>query len=422
MREGRGGGESDMRLLFISAAFPPMRAGESEHAHHQCLHLASQGVEVHLLTSCANQGHPKMPFEVHPVMQDWSWKDLSRLARFFRNNKPDAILLMYSGWIYNSHPMITFAPTIAKHVLPGIPFVTQMEIEEGENWGSSMTRALRKAAQFLVGPSGVDYSFGTLLRDSARLICLSEHHRTKHAARLPDVLKKSVVIPPPPLLTLCSDGPVAARERGRTALGLRADEFLLVFFGYADKNKGIETLFRAVQIAGKETDHIRLAMIGGGRGSSTQGVDQRAQSISKYEREILALPDQLGISNKVTWLSGYDHDSDAASMYLYAADACVLPFDQGVTLSRSSLAAAVAHGIPVITTRGHSLETPFRHAENLFLCQPKDPEALALAIRRVMSTPGLRLQLAEGAGQLAREWFSWEKAVTRLMETIQRDP
>ena len=78
-----------MRLLFISAAFPPMRAGESEHAYHQCLHLASQGVEVHLLTSCANLGHPEMPFAVHPIMRDWSWEDLPRLAGFFLKNKPD---------------------------------------------------------------------------------------------------------------------------------------------------------------------------------------------------------------------------------------------------------------------------------------------------------------------------------------------
>ena len=172
-----------------------------------------------MLTSRANLGHPRMPFAVHPIMRDWSWKDLPRLAGFFRKNKPDAILLMYSGWIYNSHPMITFASTVAKRVLPGIPFVTQLEIEEGENWRSPITRALRKGAQYLAGSSGVDYHFGTLLRDSTRLICLSENHRTKHAARLPGVLKKSVVIPPPPLLTLCSDGPIAARQRGRAALG-----------------------------------------------------------------------------------------------------------------------------------------------------------------------------------------------------------
>ncbi len=50
-----------MRLLFISAAFPPMRAGESEHAYYQCRHLSSRGGEVHLLTSRANRGLPGMP-------------------------------------------------------------------------------------------------------------------------------------------------------------------------------------------------------------------------------------------------------------------------------------------------------------------------------------------------------------------------
>jgi glycosyltransferase involved in cell wall biosynthesis len=363
-----------------------------------------------------------MPFAVHPLMRDWSWKEVPRLVQFFRNIKPDAILLMYSGWIYNSHPMITFAPTIAKHVLPGIPFVTQMEIEEGENWRPLLMRVVRKGVQYLVGPSGVDFSFGTLLRDSTGLICLSEQHQVKHTARLPGALAKSLVIPPPPLLMMCSDGPILARERGRTALGLGPDDFLLVFFGYADKNKGIETLFRAVQIVSKEASCITLAMIGGGRGSSIQGADQRAQNISKYEREILALPDQLGISNQVRWLRGYDSDSDAASMYLYAADACVLPFDQGVTLSRSSLAAAAAHGIPIITTRGESVETPFRHEENLFLCPPKDPDALALAIHRVIGSSHLRIKLSEGARELAREWFSWETAVPRLMKAIQRCP
>ena len=72
-----------MRLLFISAAFPPMRAGESEHAYHQCRHLSSQGVEVHLLTSCANLGHPRMPFAVHPIMRIGRGRTFRDLSDFF---------------------------------------------------------------------------------------------------------------------------------------------------------------------------------------------------------------------------------------------------------------------------------------------------------------------------------------------------
>jgi len=366
-----------------------------------------------------------MPFTVHPIMRDWSWKDLPRLVGFLRTNKPDAVMLMYTGWIYNAHQMITYAPSIVKWVLRGIPFVTQMETEEEEEnwrWRSVTTRAMRKAAQYLVGPRGVDYFFGTLLRDSTRLIFLSEQHLAKYAARHPEVSGKSEVIPPPPLLTLCSDDSGSARRCGRTKLGLSDDEFLLAFFGYVDMNKGIETLFRAMQIVNKEVSNIKLAMIGGGRGSASTRVDQRAQIVADYERELLALPGQLGISNKVMWLSGYDSDSDIGSMYLSAADVCVLPFDRGVTLSRSSLAAVLAHGIPVITTRGESVETPFRHEENLFLCPPKEPEALALAIRQVMESPDLQKRLRDGARALAREWFSWDKAVARTIGAFQKEP
>ncbi len=116
---------------------------------------------------------------------------------------------------------------------------------DGEGWRGPLIRLLRKCAQYLVGPADVDYFFGTLLRDSTRIVFLSEQNRLKHAARLPDVLKKSLIIPPPPLLTLSPSGPAATRKLGRKTLGLTSNEFLLVFYGYVDPNKGIETLFRA---------------------------------------------------------------------------------------------------------------------------------------------------------------------------------
>ncbi|HEU4682891.1 MAG TPA: glycosyltransferase family 4 protein [Nitrospira sp.] len=411
-----------MKLLFISAAFPPLRAGESEHTLHLCRRLADRGVEVHLLTSQTNASmKAEESFQVHRLIPEWDWKHLPRLVRCVGEKKPDAVLLMYSGWVYSAHPMITFLPTIVRRLFPRISFMTQMEIEEGEAARTPWTRMTRKVAQYLSGTRDVDYCFGTLLRDSTQLIFLSERHRDVHAARFPGVLKKSVVIPPPPLLKMCEGGRAAGRIRGRTALGLRDEDFLLAFFGYADKNKGIETLFKAVQIVSNDMPHVKLAMIGGGRGSSAQGTDERARNILRYEDEILRLPDQLGISSHIVWLNGYDSDSDAASTYLYAADACVLPFDQGVVLSRSSLAAALAHELPVITTKGASIESPFRHEENTLLCSPKDPDGLAVSIHRLITCSELRLRLRQGARQLAEEWFSWDKSVSRLIEALHTD-
>jgi len=352
-------------------------------------------------------------------MSDWSWTELPRLARFIKNRRPDAIILMYSGWIYNNHPMITFVPTIAKRLFPAVPFVTMLAIEEGSLWRTFASRAVRKAVRFWAGSKTVDYTFGTLLRDSDSVIALSEHHLARFSALSPGVHRKGLVIPPPPLMRMCPQDNGATRERGRAKLGVRGDEFLLAFFGYIDQAKGIETLFKAVQLVSASIHNVRLVMIGGGRGSAQTPPSQRARRNAAYEEKMLRYPEGLGISDKVMWLSGYDWDSDEASLYLLAADACVLPFDQGVTLNRSSFAAAAAHGLPIITTEGKRLESPFKHQENVFLCPPKDPQALAVAIEVLMRDHALQQRLRKGSAQLASQWFSWERAVERIIQTFR---
>jgi len=218
---------------------------------------------------------------------------------------------------------------------------------------------------------------------------------------------------------MCPQDNGATRERGRAQLGVRGDEFLLAFFGYVDQTKGIETLFKAVQLVSASIHNVRLVMIGGGRGSAQVLSSQRARITVSYEEKMLRYSEQLGIADKVMWLSGYDWDSDEASLYLLAADACVLPFDQGVTLNRSSFAAAVAHGLPIITTEGERLESPFKHQENVFLCPPKDPQALAVAIDVLMRDHALQQRLRKGSAQLASQWFSWERAVERTIQTFR---
>jgi glycosyltransferase involved in cell wall biosynthesis len=415
-----------MKVLIISGAFPPMRAGDAEHALHLCTQLAFRGADVHLLTTKGHSAPGPVSFHVHASMKSWSWSDTPTLITMLRKIQPDIVLLIYSAWIYQSHPMITFAPTIVKQVLGKTSFVTQLETivdvdKEEDRLQTLPTRAIRKLVKYGVGGAGVDYVMGTLYRDSDRIIVLSERHLMHlRALMLPDVVSKTEVIPPPPLIPMCADGQIA-RNQGRALLGLDQDHFLLAYFGYVDVTKGVETLLQAVQLVTKQAGNVRLIMIGGGRGTTKTPFDQRRKSLASYEQKIQSLSERLCITDKVTWLQGYTSDSQEASMYLYAADLCVLPFDQGVALSRSSLGVAAAHGLPIITTRGEHLESPFRDQENVFLCRPKDPEALGLAISSLMKDPKLSQDLRNGARQLAEEWFSWDKAVARTIGAFQKE-
>ena len=51
----------------------------------------------------------------------------AKLAQCIKVYRPDVVLLLYIGWVYHRHSMITLLPTICKTILPGIPCVTQFE-------------------------------------------------------------------------------------------------------------------------------------------------------------------------------------------------------------------------------------------------------------------------------------------------------
>jgi glycosyltransferase involved in cell wall biosynthesis len=137
-----------------------------------------------------------------------------------------------------------------------------------------------------------------------------------------------------------------------------------------------------------------------------------------YLKELEELARTLGIENEVVWTGGWDWDRGVESLYLHAADVCVLPFDDGVSMHNSTFAAAAAHGRPIISTRGKTLERFFLHRENVFLCPPRDPEALAEAIQTLMDRAELRERLGAGALTLSREWFSWDRAVERTLAAL----
>jgi glycosyltransferase involved in cell wall biosynthesis len=398
-----------MKILVISAAFPPMQAGEADHTLHLCKHLAARGLDVHLLTTRIDVAASEMPFKIYPIIRDWSWRDLPGLTQCLKRCSPDVVLLFYIGWIYNDHPMITFAATIAKRLLPGVTFITQFANAIGAipEQTSMTARMIRKAVTSWTGKKDSDYRFGTLLRDSDRIIVLSDLHRATLSELQSDVDRKAVLIPPPPILLIPPENNGAVRSQGRKALGLRDEDFLIAYLGYVYPRKGVETLLKAVQMVSRDRDNTKLVVVGG-----------TLQGFSSYAEEVYKLPEQMGIADRVAWTGQYSWDSDRASTYLRAADLFILPIEIGVQMNNSSFAAAASHGLPIITTRGADLEQQFIHQENVFLCPPKDAEAIASAIKLLMDSPDLRARLGAGALKLAQEWFSWERAIERTLATF----
>jgi len=404
-----------VKILVISAAFPPMHAGEASNAYFLAKHLAKRNVDVHVLTSQGATRGQDPGITVHPIMRQWSWLELPRFRAFLKRSSPDAILLMYIGLMYKFHPMITFAPTISKKVLPHTPFVTRYEsafVGADPAQTSLIARAFRKfAVQQWAGRQNVAYSSGTLLRDSDQIIALCKRHRAMLIGEWPHAQSKTTIIPPPPNIRVCPDSASEARQRGRAILGLPPDQFVIAFLGYLYPTKGVEILLQAFQKVRRERSHVRLLFIGG-------KIDLHVEGGASYFETMDKLSKQLGVDDKIIWTGAFKAEDEEASLLLRAADIGVLPFLQGVQLNNSSFSSMAAHDLPIIATRGPCLDEQFIHGENIFLCGPRDVHALAQSITLMIDHPDLRDRLRSGVQKLSQEWFCWDKAITRTLATF----
>lgn len=406
-----------MKLLIITADFPPTQSGEANHAYYLAKHLHSQGAEVHILTTSI-PGRVLEPeaFSVYPIMSDWSWRGLTRLRRFIKQISPDACLLVFLSAMYHDHPMITFLPTIAKNMIPDVRVVTQYEHVDWHASSGFFTRLARRVVMKYYGlrSGSVDYSFGTLLHGSDSVIVLSEAHKKVlegHYAALSD---KCALIPPPPIMALTSESPESARRLVRAELAVAADHFLLMYYGYVYPSKGIETLLRALAISRQRHSCISLVVVGGVlEHPAAPGCNQKS---ARYIDELMDLARSLGIGESIIWAGPCDSGSDKASRCFFAADACVFPFRSGVHLNNSSVSAAATHGLPILTTRGESTEDVF--ANHVLLCDPESPDSMSEAICRLVEDSDLRAKLRDGAASLSREWFSWNSVVSKTFETL----
>jgi polysaccharide biosynthesis protein PslF len=405
-----------MKVLIISPSFPPAREGEAEHGFQIADRLARQGCTVTVLTDVREDVVRPSNVEVWATMTGWGWRDLYRLARAVVRAAPDGALLVYTAWLFERHPMITFLPTLLARLRPSSRLLTLFEILQAPEIEHRSTRIGRKLASMVAGGTGVDYDYGTLLRDSHGVVALGPSILMPLLARQPAIADRGWLLPPPPLVPTDRVREGATRSTSRARLGLADSTFVLAFFGYVYPGKGVETLLQALSRLHKSGRDVALLMVGGGRGETTTspGDDRHAEFGERLRQQSR----DLGLDGRVHWLAGYASGADGPAEDLLAADAAALPFDDGVELRRSSVAVVAAAGLPIITTQPSADETAFIDQLNVYLCPPEQADALAAAIVDVMDDAPLRQRLQSGALSLAHDWFSWDGAISKIQQAL----
>jgi len=184
--------------------------------------------------------------------------------------------------------------------------------------------------------------------------------------------------------------PSTDRAVVREALGVRADEILVLGLGALIRRKGFDILLEAL---------ARLDR------SISSGVQVR---IAGSGEEQIALEKQaaaLGLEARVRLLGRREDVADL----LGACDVFVLP-SRREGLGVASLEAMGA-GRPVIASRVGGLGFVVRDGETGLLVPPEDVEALAGAMRRILTDAELRDRLGAGGRARVTEHFTPERMV-----------
>lgn len=402
-----------MRIAVLSPSHPPAATGEAEHCAQIAARLAAAGHAVHVLSNHNPQAQPLGAYVLDACMRGWRWRDALALRRWLLRLQPEAVLIIHTAWLFDDHPMIGFVPTWLRRRWPLLRVLALVELPYPAPPGGWPVRIGRRLAAWWAGRQGLDFGFGALLRDATTVAVLGPGILAALKPHARGLAARAVVIPPPPLVTLPADRSPAARAATRARLGAGPQTLLLAYFGFVYPGKGVEALLQALQQLLAQGRDVRLLMAGGGRG--LPGGDPKQQA---FEARMQALAAALGLADRVLWLPGEASGSEAMGRDLLAADVAVLPFEDGAELRRSSIAVVTALGLPLVSTQPRGAEAAFAHGDNLHLCPPRDPAALAAALARLADDTAYRHRLAAGASALAARWFSWEAATAQLLHAL----
>jgi glycosyltransferase involved in cell wall biosynthesis len=142
------------------------------------------------------------------------------------------------------------------------------------------------------------------------------------------------------------------------------------------------------------------------------GALDRDQTVTRLVRRQIAA---AGLQRRIT-LAGEWPPAKLPRAYR-AADLFVLAsFHEGYGMV---FAEAMAHGLPIIATRAGAIpETVPKEAG--VLVPPGDPQALARALRRVLTEPALVARLATGSRSVGARLPTWPSATTQWEKALDR--
>jgi glycosyltransferase involved in cell wall biosynthesis len=218
------------------------------------------------------------------------------------------------------------------------------------------------------------------LRSSDAVVALTPESRRSLAARAR--IRRLCVIPNAPDLAAAERVVSSGRNR------------LVLFLGHLYRDKGVYDLLDAFARIQPARSGLRLVIAG--EGGEAHGLRVEAS--------------RLGLNGAVE-LPGWVGPDAKAELLAEAACLALPSYDEGLPLA---LLEAMLAGVPVVATSVGGVPEIVEHGRHALLVAPRDPEALATALARVLDDPKLAERLSEAARQHACAEYAPDRLADRV--------
>lgn len=370
-----------MRIALLTGEYPPQPGGIGDYTERLGTALVARGHAVYVFTIAEGRfwvldlGAGKTRSQVVFARSGWGWRSWQAVQTAIEHTNPDMLHIQYQTGAYAMRPAINLLPArLAWQRQRPLVAVTAHDL----------------LLPYLFPKAGLLRRWVTkrLLADADAVVVTNQDDLAQATLARPRALG---------LIPIGSNIAAAAppgydRAAWRASLGVGDDQTLVVFFGLISRSKGLDVLLDALA---QLPEHVRLLVVGG---AASAPVD-RAYA-AQIERRIV----EQRLAARVT-ITGYC-PTELVPAHLLAADLVALPFDDGASFRRGSLLAALAHGLPTITTTPQAEDKRLADGENVLLVPPGDQQALAGAVVRLAQDAQLRARLARGGQALAGQ-FAW---------------
>lgn len=381
-----------MKIGLITGEYPPRQGGVGDFTRELARAMIALGHEAHVITNQdASNQLQDAGMIVNRVIDSWGVRCWNQIAQVVHEHHLDVLNIQYEPAAYSMRVGINFLPSRFVRRSIKLPIVTTFHDLLVPYLFPKAGSLRRKVVEYLA-------------RRSDAVIITNEEDRSN----LQPLISGLHLIPigsniDPSRLIDFNDQAVRARWN------LRPDEMLIGYFGFLSLSKGGEILMSALKLLVDRNLPVKLMLIGGRTGSSDP-------SNVEYAAQIDRMIESLDLKERII-ATGYLDPIDV-SRALMICEALALPYQDGASLRRGSLLAAIAHGCAIVTTTPAFPIQGLIDAQSVLFVPADDPISLANALERALTDRELRNQLERGA-RAASKLYAWDRIAAQTIDVYR---